>query len=606
MREFVTISFLCLSTSYILFSQTYGDYIGAGHEVGITITTSDENSNDIESHVVTGTGLVTDLEASSRFLGQATLGSNYEDIVNLSNIGITQWMDNQFATPIQTNFLAKFTEIFDETLTILNNPDFTFTRNEFLTYSFYQKLMDEDDALRQKLAFALSQIFVISPPNSSLNGRGLANSSYYDILYEGAFGNFRDMLFDITMSPSMGIYLSTFKNSKEDLGLGTSPDENYAREIMQLFTIGLFELNNDGSAKLDSNGDIIHTYDIKDIQELSRVFTGLSGDKRLDGNDPLFTQSFGAFDLTLPMKMWEEYHDVTQKDLLDGTVIPSGRVGLEDINDAVDFLFNHQNIGPFIGKRLIQHFVKSNPSPEYINRVTSAFNSNGDGVRGDMEAVIRAVLLDPEARDCAEINNPKAGRLKQPIERMVNLFKGFDLSTPSGKYWFRDELELLPKVEQSFLAAPTVFNFFTPFYAEKDFVATNNMVSPEFEILNSTSGIHYLNVLENALKNRAFGNRTKPNSVVPPSGLTVNSSDNPFYNFDDEVAAFNSGGLSALIDRIDLILCHGQLSPGTKNIITNTINQYMDPNNVSNYDTRDIINDVIYFTMISADYMIIK
>jgi len=602
MKAYLSAIILLLFIPYLILSQTYSDYIGAGHEVGLTITTSDESSVDLNNHVVTGTGLVGDLEAASRFLGQATLGSSYEDIVELSNIGITEWIDNQLVAPIESDFYDKFVEIYNEALVIIDNPEFNFPRYEFLSYTFYHKLMYENDALRQKLAFALSQIFVISPPNSILGGRGFANSSFYDVLYKGGFGNFRDLLMNVSLHPAMGVYLSHFSNAKEDLGLGTSPDENYAREIMQLFTIGLYELNNDGSLKTDENGDYIPTYDIKDIQNMSRVFTGLSGDIRKDGNVPLFTHYFSTFDLTLPMRMWDEYHDVTEKQLPDSSVLGSGRNGMQDINDVIDYLFYHPNIGPFIGKRLIQQFVKSNPSLEYVNRVASAFNSNANGVRGDMSAVIRAVLLDPEARNCSDINDLKTGRLKQPMERMINLYKAFDLSTPSGKYWFRDDLELQPTVEQSFLGAPTVFNFFTPFYAEQEFVAVNDMVSPEFQILNSTSGIHYLNVLENALKFRPFANRTKVNSIN--SGLTVNSSDIPFFNFDDEVSEYNSSGLSGLIDRIDLILCHGQLTAGTKTIIMNTINEYLTYMNT--YDTQDVINDVIYFIMTSPDYMIIK
>lgn len=600
MKYFITL-ILFTFFSLVILGQTYPDYLGAGHETGVIITTSDESSSDLNDHVITGTGLVSDVEAASRFLGQATLGFTYNDILGLANGGMTQWIDNQLSMQVTEDFYSQFLIIFNEMAPQLVTNS-TVQRDEFLTYTFYQKIMDDDDALRQKLAFALSQIFVISPPTSTLGNRGFATSTYYDLLYEGAFGNFRDLLFNVTMHPAMGLYLSHFKNAKEDLGLGTSPDENYAREIMQLFTIGLHELNNDGSIKTDQNGNLIPTYTNEEIQELSRIFTGLSGEERLDGIDPLFTHSFGAFDLTLPMKMYEEYHDVTEKTLLDGSTIMSGQNGLADINDAVDFLFNHPNVGPFIGTRLIQQFVTSNPSPSYINRVASAFNSNSEGVRGDMGAVIRAVLLDPEARDCSLIDDPKVGRLKQPIERMTNLFKGFNVSTPSGKYWFRDILELRPKVEQSFLAAPTVFNFFTPFFAEAEFVAPNDMVSPEFQILNSTSGIHYLNVLENALKIRPFGNRTTVNSIA--SGLTINPNDVPVYDFTSEIAEYTSNGLSGLIDRVDLILCHGQLSTGTKSIITNTINENII--NVSGYDTTDIIIDVIYYIMLSPDYMIIK
>jgi len=598
----ILLTFISLiAFSFSCISQTYPDHIGAGHETGVTIYVSDENSSDLNTHVISGAERVTDFEAASRFLGQASFGSNYNDIITLANSGITQWIDNQLAMSVTENFHTKYVTIFNEIAPQLG-PNSTIELDEFLIYSFYQKIMNDEDALRQKMAFALSQIFVISPPTSTLGNRGFANSTYYDLLYEGAFGNYRDLLMNVTMSSAMGIYLSHFQNSKEDLGLGISPDENFAREIMQLFSIGLHELNNDGSLKVDQNGDIIPSYTNFEIQQMSKIFTGLSGNERLDGNPALFTFNFGVMDLTLPMKMYDEYHDVTEKNLLDGSTIMGGQSGMDDINTAIDFLFNHPNVGPFIGTRLIQQFVKSNPSPAYINRVASAFNSNTDGIRGDMSAVLRAVLLDPEARDCSLIDDPKAGRLKQPIERMTNLFLGFNLSTPSGKFWFRDVVELRPKVEQSFLAAPTVFNFFTPFYAEAEFVEPNDMVSPEFQILNSTSGIHYLNIIENALKNRPFGNRTAINTAT--NNLTINSNDQPAFDFTAEIAEYNNNGLSSLIDRIDLILCHGQLSTGSKAIVTNTINQNI--NNVIGYDTSDVINDVIYYIMLSPDYMIIN
>ena len=258
------------------FAQQYSDFIGFGHDAGITVRTSHNTINNDANEVLTGPNLFSDLAGSSRFLRQATLGSNYESITSTSQDGITDWLDNQFSlSPI--SYSSEYQRIYDEANAIVNAPEDLDDRDEFLAFTFYEMGIKQPDVLRQKVAFALSQIFVLSVSNSVLSNRGFLTSDYYDILYLGAFDNFRDMLFDVTMHPAMGIYLSHFQNEKADIIQGSFPDENYAREIMQLFTIGLLELNQDGSLKFDLDGNTIPTYTNEDIQELSKVFTGLSG-----------------------------------------------------------------------------------------------------------------------------------------------------------------------------------------------------------------------------------------------------------------------------------------------------------------------------------------
>lgn len=598
--------FYLVLVSNILFSQQYSDFIGNGHDAGIKVSSSNSTANNNDNQVLTGSNLLTDLNGSSRFLRQATLGSNYEMITSVSQNGLTAWLDNQFElTPI--SFASEYQRIYNEVDAIIPDiPDDPLDpRNEYFSYTFYEMGFKQPDVLRQKVAFALSQIFVISPTNSILNNKGFVNASYYDILYLGAFGNFRDLLFDVSMHPAMGLYLSHFQNKKADVIQGAFPDENYAREIMQLFTIGLYELNPDGSFKLDLNGNTIPTYTNEDIQELSKVFTGLAGGANVKGDPLIFNSGLNSYDLTIPMKMFQNYHDKTEKIMVDGTIIPANQAGMDDINQAIDVLFNHDNVGPFISIRLIQHLVKSNPSPQYINRISSIFSDNGLGQRGDLQAVIKGILLDPEARDCEWISNSTSGKLTQPIEKLTHLFSAFDLQTPSNKYWFRDELELLEKVQQSFLASPTVFNFFTPFFAEKEFAATNDLVSPEFQILNSTSGIHYLNKIEDILKDRPFGNRTKLNSVM--LNIANNGADEPFFDFTDESNLYNpnnNNSIDLLLNRLDIILCSGQLKSETKLLIKNTIIENRNDDN--SYNTKDALNDAIYYIMISPDYNILK
>ena len=596
-----------------LIGQTYQDHFGTGNDVGVTVYTSDNQGTENGANLLNGTDLLPDLKGASRFLGQASLGANYEEIEYVSQIGIEAWIDEQMAMPA-SSYLTTYQNIYEEAITQITAVHGTADmarRSDYLNFAFYEKVLKEEDVLRHKVAFALSQIFVVSLENGPSWGFG--HSSYYDLLYQGAFGNFHDLLTDVTLHPIMGMYLSHFKNAKADPLAGTLPDENYAREIMQLFTIGLFEMNLDGTSKKDVNGGLIPTYDIVDVQKLAKVFTGLSGAAR---DTILYPQYAGdeynvnfnmldrSVDLTVPMKMYDEYHEQGTKEMIDGTIIPAGQLGMQDIIDALQILFNHDNVAPFISIRLIQQLVKSNPTPEYIERVASVFEDNGQGVKGDLGAVIKAILTDTEARDCTWIDDPMSGKLKQPLERLLQLYRGFDIDSPSGKFWFRDRVDIYEELGQSFLNAPTVFNFFTPFYAENDYVAPNEMVSPAFQILHSTTSIKYINLVEYMLKTRPFYNRTGVNPNPSKPKLTVDINDDPFLDFTGEINEYDTNGINALIDRVDLILCHGRLSIETKTIIADAITQNLA--NVNSFDSQDVINDVIYFIMISPDYIILR
>jgi len=475
--------------------------------------------------------------------------------------------------------------------------------NYYTSFVFYDFVFKQPDVLRQKLAFALSQIFVISPYHgTNLSGESESNLTFYDFLYQGAFGNYKDILTNTTLSVPMGKYLSHFMNQKADFVEKTFPDENYAREIMQLFSIGLHQLNLDGTPILDATGNTISTYDINNIAEMAKIFTGLAAAQITDGtsNDNFFRTY--TINKNIPLKMFEDFHAKGEKEILPGVIIPAGQSGMEDISQTINILFNHPNVAPFISKRLIQNLVKSNPTPAYVKRVALTFNNNGNGVRGDLKAVVKAILLDPEARDCEWINDPDNGKLIQPLERFTTLFKAFDLETPSGKIWINDYSEFYETTGQSFFSSPSVFNFFSPFYAEDKFIAPKNLVSPEFQILNSVTAISYINKIESALKFRPFRNRTKVNDTGV--NLIFNTEDDPILNFSDELNLYNEEGIIALIERLDLILCRGQLSSGTKNIIINTIEE--NENNIGSYTSKNALHDVMYYIMMSPDYIIQK
>ncbi len=581
------------------FAQLYDDHLGAGNTIGVQVSGSNNQQNDSIAYTISGTQLKPDLIGASRFLSQAALGASYEDIEYVSAIGINAWLEEQFEMPVQS-FHTKYEQIYDETQQLITND---LHANRYLSYAFYDFVIKEPDVLRQKVAFALSQIFVLSPYHgSSLNSESLSNSAYYDFFYQGAFGNYKEILTNVTFSNPMGRYLSHFTNQKADVIEKTFPDENYAREIMQLFSIGLHLLNLDGTPIIGANGENVPTYDINNIAEVAKIFTGLAVAEDNDGvpNTDFFRT--WSYNKEVPMKMFEDFHSKGEKNILPGVTIPAGQSGTADVDQTINALFNHQNVGPFIGKRLIQNLVKSNPSPAYVKRIATVFNNNGDGVRGDLKAVVLAILLDPEARDCEWIDDPSNGKLIQPVERFISLFKAFDLMTPSGKIWFDDNKDIYEETGQSFLASPSVFNFFSPFYAEDEFVSPQNLVSPEFQILNSVTAITYINEIENAIKIRPFKNRTAANDSG--SYLTTNEADEPVLDLSDEMTIYINEGVDGLLDRLNLLLCRGQLSDSTKAIIANTIQANED--NLNSYENEDAIHDALYYIMMSPDYIIQK
>ncbi len=598
-------------TSLSLIAQTYQDHFGTGNNVGIRVQSSPTQNLDSAALTLNGTGFFPDLAGASRFLAQAGFGGSYEDIEYVTQIGIEPWIEEQFELPYTTyldEYYGKYQEVSDLIHTQLPGIPID-RRREYTDFVFWEKVFKGSDVLRNKAAFALHQILVMSTRTIKHHKKGFGGADFYDILYEGAFGNFRDILSQVTLHPMMGSYLSHFQNQKSDPSKGTLPDENYAREIMQLFTIGLWELNNDGTYKTDDSGERIPTYTNEDITELAKVFTGLSGaeydleaNPDLVGEELVFWRGFSKYKATIPMIMWEDRHEQGEKVMLDGTVIPDGQTGMEDIQDALDILFNHPNVGPFISYRLIQHLVKSNPSPAYVNRVATVFNNNGQGIRGDLKAVFKAILTDTEARDCLIIEEASTGKLRQPIERLAILGKVFDVDSPSGRLWFSDYNNLSDELEQTFQGAPSVFNFFVPSYAEDEYVAPNGMVSPEFQILHSVSSIHYLNTIEDAIKDKPFRNFT---SVNTNNGrLSNNNADAPFLDFSDEIGVLDNEGVSALLDRLDLILCHGELTDNTRSIIEDALMQVINSN--VNHTSQDIVEQAIYYIMVTADFTILR
>ena len=541
-------------------------------------------------------------QQASRFLAQATLGANTGQIDEVVAIGYEAWINAQFAaTKTET-----VTYIEDVINTIYQIEDVPALGLLPFRWAWWQAVMTNPDQLRQRVAMALSEIMVISTNTDLLEDMSFAVAYFYDLLLTHAFGNFRDLLYDVTRSPAMGYYLSHAGNRKADPATNRFPDENYAREVMQLFSIGLFELNLDGTRQLDGNGEPIPTYNNSDISEFAKVFTGMTYGQSVaweeEGIDITTDAGFAAAPMywdnaAVAMPMYEQFHESGAKQLLNGFTIPAGQTGLQDISDAIDNLFNHPNVGPFIGRLLIQRMVKSNPSPAYIARVATAFNNNGNGVRGDMQAVVKAILLDDEARNTSYITDPTNGMLREPFVRYTQLCRAFEAFNEGGENQFYNSAEeVAVELGQYPFASPSVFNFFSPDFRPLGPVEQAGLVAPEFQIMTSVSAVKQSNFWEFAVFDWLMevpdgtDPDDPPETLVPTVSAVVLDLE-PYYELD--------GNVDALIDELDLLLTYGSLSAEMRVIIRTAL--------VSLDDDWDIvIRFAITLFMNSPEYAILK
>lgn len=586
---------ILISLNQDLLGQAYTDHIGAGNALNINVTTSSSVNRSTGKTTINGEGMDAKRMEASRFLAQSTVGfgmNSIDELVNNNDNDFEEWIDDQFQqspTLVEPLVYSITNEIKDLWRANGKNlDDFFGPWALHFNYAFWQANMTNTDLLRQRIALALSEILVVSI-NSNLvdHGEGLGN--YYDVLLKNSFGNYKDLLKEVSLHPAMGLYLSHYNNQKTNEAANIHPDENYAREIMQLFSIGLFELNEDGTQKTQNNQPI-PTYSNDDITQLAKVFTGLSASglgEEAYVNDIFFGIDFYQIDKTKPMKMYEQYHEEGPKTFL-GKTVPAGRSGMQDIDAAIDIIFNHPNVGPFLATRLIQRLVKSNPSKAYVRRVANAFNRNSSGVRGDMKSVIKAILLDDEARSCSSTTSSSAGKLKEPILRLGHVAKSLPLDSPQERYW-NSGFEQLNTMKQHPLGAPSVFNFYTPDHAPIGDISDGDMVAPEFKIFDSSSSINYINKVNQwFVWESLWWTWEGDYGVVNPSLITdelIELADEP----------------EALINRMDIMYTHGQLTENTKAIIKEAISglKWEDVN-------RDRVRLGLYLLLISPDYAILK
>jgi uncharacterized protein (DUF1800 family) len=393
-----------------------------------------------------GTGMDYNWYNMGRLMRQATLGVNFNDMKEFVKMTPEKWIDEQMkmTSPNMLDKMLKDRILWRDYVKSLGydfKDDTVTVKSEDFNIAWWDHNLNNKDYFKQRMAYVLSQIFVISSRSDVISEHAHGQASYYDLLVKHSLGNFKNLLMDITLHPSMGIYLSHFNNSKTIPERNIHPDENYAREVMQLFSIGLHQMNIDGSLKRDSLGNLIPTYTQKDIKELAKVFTGLSAGRAGQFSKPDRPVNFGfdrySTDFSVPMAMFEEWHEFGGKSFLN-LYIPSGQKGMKDIEMAIDYIFKHPNVGPFIGKQLIQKMVTSNPSPSYIKKVAETFNDNGRGVRGDMAAVFKAILLHPEARSCESMLSPTQGKLQEPLVRLFERIRNYKVIPDANNKIFTD------------------------------------------------------------------------------------------------------------------------------------------------------------------------
>ena len=545
------------------------------------VTTGYQNPNPLPDT----TEMIVEQQAAnkaSRFLAQATLGADYATISQVASFGEEIWLESQFQQP--AGYLLPYIQHLFQKQAELDEqyPDSDLIGGplSFHMHAWWTQVMTSPDLVRQRVAMALSEIFVVSSNVEIIGESPYVVSQYYDTLIKHSFGNFRDLLKDISLNPAMAIYLSHLNNEKANPERGTYPDENYAREVMQLFSIGLFELNPDGTRKKDQNGNDIPTYGQEQIREFAKVFTGLSMDHAEGfGYVPCCNEDFQSHATEMkPLKMFDNYHSSGEKRLLNGLVLPAGQSGMQDVDAAIDNLFNHPNVGPFIGKQLIQRLVKSNPSPAYVARVSAAFNGAGKTPRGDMKNVLRAILLDPEARSMT--NAKSQGRLREPFLRLVRLARAFNAST-ENRTFAAEGYEVVPKIKQYVFFAPSVFNFFQPNYTPNGELKDAGLVAPEFQITNASTIIEVKNLVDLWVDSGRLEERI---GALAPEVVS----------FEKEIAL--AADPDALLNRLDTLLTYGTLSDNTRAVIKGVIEQ--EP------DLSMRVKKAVYLLAVSPDYAV--
>ena len=526
---------------------------GGGGSGGSSGSASSTGSNPI-------TVSVSQIEAA-RFLSQASLAATDQDIQYITSNGKEAWINQQATLSSSTTRVAWLNNAGYSNVTNMNS-------DTGMNNVIWHHLIAEQNPFVQRIALFWSEFFVVSVLGLPVSWRQYMAAAYMDTLEKNALGNFRDLLQAVTLSPGMGEYLNLAGSQKTDTATNRHPDENYAREVMQLFTIGLYKLNQDGSAVMGSNGQPVPTYTQTDVTGIAAAFTGWN-----------FTGSSAniAYAIT-PMTVTESVHQGSTSNSFLGTTIPAGTTGAQSLQLILDTLFNHPNTAPFVSKQMIQRLVSSNPSSGYVSRVAQVFANNGKGVRGDLMAVTKAVLLDPEA---SQPVSSSVGKIREPMLRLVQWARTFQVGSATGAWNVGDMSDPGTRLSQSPMRSPTVFNYFSPDYMPPNTaLSAQNLVAPELQIIDETSVAGYLNYLQQFIVSGV-------SDAVP--------------NYANELAI--GGNVPQLVARLNLLLAANQLSASTISTITNTLNTIGSSSNTAKLNQ---IYAAIFLVMASPEYLVIR
>jgi uncharacterized protein (DUF1800 family) len=528
--------------------------------------------------------VITDAEAS-RFLQQSQFAATPSDVSSVKSQGYTAWLTAQYnaaSSPTAWDFLVSQGFSIGQS----SQSDQRFFSNE-ITPMIWNQLFTGSDQVRKRLSLALSEMMVVSVNPLDAFWPTYLMAAYWDLLKANVFGNFRTLIEAITLNPAMGRFLNTVGNLKEDTATGRRPDENYAREVMQLFTIGLYDLNTDGSIKTDASGAKKESYTQSDIENLARVFTGYDLDY---ARSQMVTVPYLSYKIPDPefargsMALKASDHSTLAATFL-GTTIPAGTEGSAALKTAMDTLFNHPNVGPFFGRQMIQRLVTSNPSPAYVGRVAAAFNNNGAGVRGDLKAVWTAILTDTEARTLS--TSASTGKLREPVVRAVQWGRTFGITSVSGNWLLWGQGGSDYGLSQEPLRAPSVFNFFRPGYVPPNTsIASSNLVAPEFQLHDEVSNAGYINYLADFVGS-SFGYR---DDIKPDYSILL------------PVAS----DAKALVAWVSLYLTANQLSANTLSLIQASVEKLAITATSTDKDKLNRIYGAVLLVMACPEYLIQK
>ena len=540
--------------------------------------------------------------AAARFLQHAQFSSSEAEIASVKSMGASAWLDAQMNLPSSTGGWDWLTA---RGYSAIDSNKF-YEMDYHANYMAWYQILASPDGVRRRMALALSEFFVVGISGvSTVSWPQFAMAHYWDILCNNAFGNYRQLLEEVTLSIAMGEFLNTLGNQKEDPATGRLPDENYSREVMQLFTIGLQQLNTDGTV-VKVNGAPVDTFTQSDVSNLARVFTGYQADDSEGFFDSVVPPIYRVRKVGYtrrPMKLNANRHSMLEARFL-GAVVPAGTEGSAALKMALDTLFQHPNVGPFFGRQMIQRLVCSNPSPAYVGRVAAVFNNNGKGVRGDLAAVFKAILTDAEATQDAGLSSVTFGKLREPMVRIAQWGRTFKVKSLQGTWKIGNpNYSAVNALGQSPLQAPSVFNFFRPGYVPPNTaLAGMQYTAPEFQLVNESTTASYINYLEDNLMNGMWVRA--PELITSPENQTATDGPDIVPDYSAEMAL--AGNAKALFARLNMLLCAGQLSDATLNDMVMAFAS--EPTTAASADNakRAYVAKAIMFVMCCAEYLVQK